>query len=97
MTRSRILHALVSSEDPEHALQGAKELARCADAKLGPCQRLGPAPAPLARLRGRHRVQMLVKGPADAVREIARALQETARKLPEGVHAHLDAHPIHML
>ena len=94
---SRILHVLVSSEDPEGAQQGAQSLARAADERLGPCERLGPAPAPLARLRGRHRVQMLVKGPAAAVHEIARALQESARKLPEGVHAHLDAHPIQML
>ena len=94
---TRILHALVSSEDLEQARRGADVLAQCADAKLGPCQRLGPAPAPLARLRGRHRVQMLVKGPPETVREIAQALQEAARKLPEGVRAHLDAHPIHML
>ncbi|MFP8877912.1 MAG: primosomal protein N', partial [Myxococcota bacterium] len=94
---SRILHVLVSSEDPEDAQQGAQTLAHAADGMLGSCERMGPAPAPLARLRGRHRVQMLVKGPDAAVHEIARALQESARKLPEGVHAHLDAHPIQML
>ena len=94
---SSILHVLVSSENPEDAQQGAQSLAHAADSMLGACERMGPAPAPLARLRGRHRVQMLVKGPAAAVHEIARALQENARKLPEGVHAHLDAHPIQML
>jgi len=94
---SAILHAMVSSEDLDRAKQGAEALAQRADERIGSCQRLGPAPAPLARLRGRHRVQMLIKGPPEAVREIARALLAASRKLPEGVHAHLDAHPIHML
>jgi primosomal protein N' (replication factor Y) len=93
----RLGHALVSAEEEERAKQGAAQLARAASqaAKGSVC--LGPAPAPLARLRGRYRYQLLVKGDARAVRAAAHALLRSAGELPEGVLASVDAHPLHML
>jgi primosomal protein N' (replication factor Y) len=67
---------------------------------LGPAEveLLGPAPSPLARLRGRHRFQLLVKAPdALALQRAARLLVETAATLPEGVVASVDANPTNML
>ena len=59
---------------------------------------LGPAPSPIPRLRGKHRVQMLLKA-ADlaAVRGAARHLSEQLAKLPRGVQASLDLNPGNML
>jgi primosomal protein N' (replication factor Y) len=59
---------------------------------------LGPAPAPLARLRGRHRFQILAKGgDPDAVRRVAERLRDGAARLPEGVQASVDPRPVNML
>ena len=75
----------------------AQTLARCAEPEPG-TELLGPAPAPLARLRGRHRFQLLVKGAdIEAVRRAARRLRGAAAKLPEGVQAVVDPRPVHML
>ncbi|HKJ25983.1 MAG TPA: primosomal protein N' [Myxococcota bacterium] len=59
---------------------------------------LGPAPAPLARLRGRFRHQILAKGAdAVAVRAAALALARAAAALRSPLAAHVDLHPINML
>jgi primosomal protein N' (replication factor Y) len=66
-------------------------------ARAAGCERLGPAPAPLARLRGRYRYQLLVKGPADPVHDAARELARALATLPEGVQGTVDALPMSML
>jgi primosomal protein N' (replication factor Y) len=53
---------------------------------------VGPTPAPLARLRGRWRVHLLLRAPArpplrDALRAIA------ALEVPRGVHRVIDVDP----
>lgn len=59
---------------------------------------LGPSPAPLARLRGRHRAQLLLKGPTrPAVRELARAAASAAAHLGRSLQVQLDLDPIQML
>jgi len=59
---------------------------------------LGPAPAPIARLRGRFRFMLLVKGRDDAaLRPACAALLEAARRVPRGCVVGLDARPVHML
>ena len=63
----------------------------------GGCELLGPAPAPLPRLRGRHRQQLLIKGDALAVRRAARAALAAAGRLREGVSAAVDVRPWSML
>jgi primosomal protein N' (replication factor Y) len=73
------------------------DIARSASAPLGG-EVLGPAPAPIARLRGRYRFQLLVRHPEwRRVREILRRVQEVASGLPAGIRASVDANPYDML
>ncbi|EPX85880.1 primosomal protein N' [Rubellimicrobium thermophilum DSM 16684] len=64
---SRLCALILSSENAQDAMDKATELARHAD----PLKRIGadvwgPAPAPIARIRGRHRVRLLVRAPRAA-------------------------------
>ncbi len=57
----------------------------------------GPAPAPLARLRGRYRFRFLVRGPRALVRQVARRV---VARIDEGVQparATVDVDPVSML
>ena len=59
---------------------------------------LGPAPAPLARLRGRYRFQLLLKAPTrEALMGVARAVRDGCLRAPRDVQASLDVDPMHML
>jgi primosomal protein N' (replication factor Y) len=103
-----LARALVSAPEQDAASATAEALAAAARAevqRLAPShgsrdtlEVLGPAPAPLARLRGRHRVQLLVKGSARAaVRGVAAAMVRAAAALPRTVRAQVDADPYDML
>jgi len=87
---------LVSAERESEAAAGAAEIA-AAIAAAGGCELLGPAPAPLSRLRGRHRHQLLIKGEALAVQGAARAALAAAGRLRDGVSAAVDVRPWSML
>jgi len=93
----RLVHVLVSGPEVESTLAAATTLAAGAGPEPG-VDILGPAPAPLSRLRGRHRFQILAKG-ADpqAVRRVAERLRDGAVKLGEGVKAIVDPRPFNML
>ncbi len=59
---------------------------------------LGPAPAPIARLRGRYRFQVLVKQRRlEPLRRVGRAVLEACANLPGDVRASLDLQPQDML
>ncbi|MED5262053.1 MAG: primosomal protein N' [Myxococcota bacterium] len=59
---------------------------------------LGPAPAPLPKLRGRYRFQILVKGlDEDRLLDAARHLLEISQALPKPTQASLDVNPVNML
>ncbi|HEX2484983.1 MAG TPA: primosomal protein N', partial [Myxococcota bacterium] len=101
---------VVSGEDPDATAAGAEALARAsreavarggapaAPTPAGRLEVLGPAPAPLARLRGRHRIQLLLKGPErSAVRGLARAAARAAERLPRALQVQLDLDPVQML
>jgi primosomal protein N' (replication factor Y) len=63
-----------------------------------PVEILGPAPAPIARLRGRFRFMLLLKGrDAATLRPACAEVVLAMRRLPRGVLAGLDARPVHML
>jgi primosomal protein N' (replication factor Y) len=93
-----LAHLVVSGPDEERAREAAARLAAAARAAGQPVEVLGPAPAPLSRLRGRFRQQVLVKGadPA-AVREAARALAAVASRLSAPLQAVVDLRPQNML
>ena len=59
---------------------------------------LGPAPAPLARLRGRYRYQLLLKGPAGSrLHGAAQTLAKAVAGLPTPLRASVDVDPVSML
>ncbi len=94
------LCALLAQGNVESRVRGAAErLAERARALSQSGSRfdvLGPAPAPLARLRGKHRYQVLLRAPDHApIREAARALLE--RHDLEGVEVSADIDPIALL
>ncbi|MEE2678265.1 MAG: primosomal protein N' [Myxococcota bacterium] len=92
-----LAHVIVSGADADAVLAAAQTLAQRAAPEPG-TELLGPAPAPLARLRGQYRFQLLVKG-ADvgAVRGAADRLRQAAARLPDGIQAVVDPRPVHML
>jgi primosomal protein N' (replication factor Y) len=93
-----LAHAVVAGPDEARTREGAERLAAAARAAGGPAEVVGPAPAPLARLRGRFRQQVLVKGAERAaVRETARAMAAASARLPARVRAVVDLRPLDML
>jgi len=102
-----LARVVVSSEEEDAARQGALTLAGVARATEGDVQVLGPAPAPLAKLRKRYRFQILLRKPVaagetledagTAVHHAARAVQEAAGALPKTLRASVDIDPQSML
>ena len=89
---------LVSGPDEERTREAAERLVAVARGAGEPVEVLGPAPAPLSRLRGRFRWLALLKG-ADAarVRETARVLAAAAARVAEPLQAVVDLRPQQML
>jgi len=99
----RLIRALVTGPDERETHRAALELARRAaasalDGSKQALEVLGPAPAPLARLRGRHRFQLLVKGPQGALlRGAAETLAKACAELGAPLQASVDVNPVSML
>jgi primosomal protein N' (replication factor Y) len=68
-----LINAIVRSRTSEAAMQDASEIVRALRSTKQPFRVLGPAPAPLSRLKGEHRVQFFLKGANRGV--MRRALQ----------------------
>jgi primosomal protein N' (replication factor Y) (superfamily II helicase) len=92
-----LANVIVSAELESEAAAGAAQLAAEIAKEAGGCELLGPAPAPLPRLRGRHRQQLLIKGEREAVQTAARAALAATARLREGVSATVDVRPWSML
>jgi len=71
-----LVNLVLRARDARAAAKGAAALGRSLrDGAAGRYRVLGPAPAPLAKLRGEHRYQILLKGQRPAMREaVKRAL-----------------------
>lgn len=95
----RMLALRLEGEDGAATERTARRLAEAARRWAGPgLQVLGPAPAPIARLRGRMRFQVLLL--ADGVRplhQLGRRLLDVAEQAPSGVRVALDVDPVSML
>jgi primosomal protein N' (replication factor Y) len=78
-----LVSAIVRGRTFQEAMQTASEVVRRLDPVLsaGGASVLGPAPAPLARLRGEHRVQFFLKGVRRA--EMRKALNAVLEGMPE--------------
>jgi len=92
----RLAALIVSSEDEREADQIARDLGIEAPGGEG-VEVLGPAPAPLALLRGRHRRRLLIKVRRDvAVQPILREWLSRVR-VPNSVKVQLDVDPVSFL
>lgn len=90
----RLAGIILSSTDVAQVFDFGTELAR-RDAPLRRigAQVFGPAPAPVARVRGRHRVRLLVKGPKGAALQVAIAEWVAQLKLPATLRLSVDIDP----
>jgi len=96
----RLALVRVSAEDEAAAREAAARLAAAAReaAGTGGPEVLGPAPAAIARLRGQHRFQVLLKhGNANVLRSVGQQLVAAAGRLPPGVRFSIDLNPLDML
>ncbi len=92
---------VVSGRDAAAVERAANALARLARSvplpEGGPLTVLGPAPAPIARIRDRVRWQLLLQGQVAAVREVGRELLRQARTVARGTQVRVDPVPLQML
>ncbi|MFZ5863525.1 MAG: replication restart helicase PriA [Nitrospirota bacterium] len=96
----RLAIILISGAHEAEVIDVAKRLVRDANAASSEgVAVLGPAPAPLWRLKGRHRWQIVLKGPqGPAVRRTARAMTtRVGDGLPRGIRVDVDVDPQHVL
>jgi primosomal protein N' (replication factor Y) len=90
----RMAGIILSSTDAQEVFDFAAELAR----RDGPvravgAQVFGPAPAPIARVRGRHRVRLLVKAPKGVALQGAVAQWVGQLKAPGNLRLAVDIDP----
>jgi len=90
----------IAAADESAARDAAARLAETARAAAGAGgpEVLGPAPAPIARLRGQYRFQLLLKhASAEPLRAVGRRIVERAERLPAAVRFSIDLRPLDML
>ncbi|KMW56103.1 Helicase PriA essential for oriC/DnaA-independent DNA replication [Candidatus Rhodobacter oscarellae] len=90
----RMAGIVLSSPDAQEVFDVGQELARH-DAPLRQigAQVFGPAPAPIARIRGRHRVRLLVKAEKTAPIQAALARWVGQLRLPNNLRLSIDIDP----
>lgn len=98
---SRLINLLLEGEE-ENAVKGrAMALAaqgRAMGKRFPGTEILGPAPSPIARLRGRFRWQILLKGPdLDRLHGLCACLEQEQARLGQGVKLSVDVDPENML
>jgi primosomal protein N' (replication factor Y) len=99
----RLIRVLITGPDEAETRSAALELSRlvsaiAVDGSKQELEVLGPAPAPLARLRGRYRYQLLVKGPpGPLLRGAAETLVKSTAGLSAPLQASVDVNPVSML
>ena len=98
---TRMVNIRVSSASPRAAEQGIARLAKKGTALLKTQRHaveiLGPSPAPLYRIKGRYRWQLLFKGERVAVlQRLSRSLIQEGKELT-GVRVEVDVDPVSLL
>jgi len=99
----RLIRVLITGPDEAETRSASRDLSRlvsaiAADASKQALDVLGPAPAPLARLRGRYRYQLLVKGPpGPLLRGATETLVKACAALTSPLQASVDVDPVSML
>jgi len=99
----QLIRALITGPDENETRSASLELARlvsaiAVDGSEPELEVLGPAPAPLTRLRGRYRYQLLVKGqPGPLLRGATETLVKATAGLASPLQASVDVNPMSML
>jgi len=88
----KLVALIVSGEDPDQVDKAALLLARSAPKGEG-VMALGPAPAPLALLRGRHRRRLLLRVPRPVTVQAMLKEWLSMQPLPKGVRVQIDVDP----
>jgi primosomal protein N' (replication factor Y) len=96
---ARMAAIRVEGSDPERTARAARQMAGVAAQHLARGVRLlGPAPAPIARIKGKTRWQLLLKGPTHAsLSGPLRAIESCLSALPSSVKVIIDVDPGAML
>ena len=90
----RLVGVVLSSPDAQEAFEVAQAMARnCQPLTDIGAQIFGPAPAPIARIRGRHRVRLLVKAEKNAPIQAALSTWTALFKLPNSLRLSIDIDP----
>ncbi len=89
---TRLVLLRYESANENAAVAAARAAARALDPAPPGLRVVGPAPAPLARLRGKWRVQLLLLAPARAVLREA-LVRISALEVPRAVHRVIDVDP----
>ncbi len=93
-----LINLVLSGNDADKVARSANEVAATLNRVVQDAEVLGPAPCPLARLRGKTRFQILLK--AEKRLPLHRMLQHVTGKaspVPSGVRMNIDIDPIDML
>jgi len=95
---SRLIAIRIEGADPRRTAEAARQLASRMARHLPPASHgvrlLGPAPAPLSRIKNRTRWQLLLKGPThDALSAPVRAVEEHLPALARSVKVAIDVDP----
>lgn len=102
----RVTQVIVSSEDLEPAQKAAENLASSIRPHGSPrgaegpavFEVLGPVPAPMPRLRGRYRMQIVIRGTdSAAVQHASHQLATAGRRMSREIQVTVDADPVNML
>lgn len=93
-----LVNLVLSGNDGERVAAAAQELASALFQAAGDVEVLGPAPCPLAKLRGKSRIQILLKSPTrPSLRRLLARLPALRKKIPAGVALAVDVDPVDML
>jgi primosomal protein N' (replication factor Y) len=96
-----LTRVVIHAEEESDAREAAETLAGAARSEIPDGARLellGPAPAPLSKLRGRYRFMLLLKGQdGPLLRRVSQAILAASKQLPRAVQTALDARPVNML
>jgi len=92
-----LVNLVLSGNDSAKVQKGADELTRFLCLRSKGVDVLGPAPCPLSRLRGKSRVQILLKSPERSFLRRLLAHLDQSPSLPSGVRISVDIDPLDML
>ena len=99
---SKLVALRIEAESADLTIRAAKQLARVAEKHLPPPSQgvriLGPAAAPISRIKGKTRWQLVIKAPSHAaMAKVVDALEQAVSDVPSSVRVVFDVDPAAML